>query len=202
MKGVKTMIYTVRPGDTLAEIASRFGIPLDTLIQLNPNILDANQINIGQEIFIPDDEDAEEPTARPRPRPIRRGTQYALRRVNNLLVISFANKNNYSQGETIVLYLIKVNIGNSPITLHYSTTQRFDFTASANNQQWTWSRGRAFGYQQADVVIEPGECEVYTANWDQEANNGSQMTGNINITGWNIADRLENQRLNFTIRIR
>lgn len=44
--------YTVQPGDTLAEIADRFGIALDSLVQLN-NIVDQNLIQVGQVLLIP-----------------------------------------------------------------------------------------------------------------------------------------------------
>ncbi len=194
------MIYTVEPGDTLAEIARRFGVPLDRLVQLNQDIENINQLFIGQQIFIPDDVEPGAPEPIPLPEPI--GTQYAFSRTNNLLLISFANKSNYRQGETVGLYLIKVNIGSRPISLHYSTTQRVDFTATANSQEWTWSNGRAFGYQQADLVIEPNGCEVFTASWDQQTDNGRQITGNVEITGWNVTERLNEERLTFLISIR
>lgn len=44
--------YTVVPGDTLAAIAERYGIPLEELVQLN-NIADPSLINVGQELLIP-----------------------------------------------------------------------------------------------------------------------------------------------------
>lgn len=194
------MIYKVQPGDTLAEIANRFGVPLATLIELN-DIQNINEIFIGQELFIPD---GEEPVERePEPRPVRKPetAQFAIRRINNLLLIAFASKSNYRKGETVILYLIKINIGNSPVSFHYSTAQRFDFTAETNNLEWTWSRERSFAFQQADVVIEPEECEVYSARWDQKSNDNRQMTGNIEITGWNIAERIDQARLTFSINI-
>jgi LysM repeat protein len=41
--------YVVRPGDTLSEIATRTGISLTTLEQLNPT-LQANAITVGQRV--------------------------------------------------------------------------------------------------------------------------------------------------------
>jgi LysM repeat protein len=35
-------------------IAQRFGVPLNRLIQANPNIPDPNRITPGMQIFIPD----------------------------------------------------------------------------------------------------------------------------------------------------
>ncbi|MCB0061586.1 MAG: LysM peptidoglycan-binding domain-containing protein, partial [Caldilineaceae bacterium] len=44
--------YTVQSGDTLAEIADRFGVSLDLLIAVN-NIADRNLIAVGQVLLIP-----------------------------------------------------------------------------------------------------------------------------------------------------
>ncbi|MCI0395779.1 MAG: LysM peptidoglycan-binding domain-containing protein [Chloroflexi bacterium] len=44
--------YTIQPGDTLAEIAERFGVTLDALAQVN-NIADINRIEVGQVLVIP-----------------------------------------------------------------------------------------------------------------------------------------------------
>lgn len=45
--------YVVQPGDTLGEIARRYGVALDALVALN-RIEDANLIEVGQELRIPD----------------------------------------------------------------------------------------------------------------------------------------------------
>ncbi len=47
------LIYVYKDGDTLWEIATAFGISLDNLILANPQIKDANEINPGAEIYIP-----------------------------------------------------------------------------------------------------------------------------------------------------
>ena len=46
--------YTVRAGDTLYNIARRYNIPMQMLIDYNPQITNPNMISIGQEINIPD----------------------------------------------------------------------------------------------------------------------------------------------------
>lgn len=47
------MNYTVMPGDTMYEIATRFGISLDAILQANPNIGNPDLIYPGQVIVIP-----------------------------------------------------------------------------------------------------------------------------------------------------
>jgi len=47
------ILYTVRAGDTMFNIANRFGIPLNCLIRFNPQIPNPNQINPGQVLCVP-----------------------------------------------------------------------------------------------------------------------------------------------------
>jgi len=49
------MKYTVMPGDTLYQIANRYGVPVDELLKANPDIKDPNLIYPGQLIEIPVD---------------------------------------------------------------------------------------------------------------------------------------------------
>ena len=44
--------YTVQAGDTLSKIAKRYGTTVSNIMALNPQILDANKISIGQVIRI------------------------------------------------------------------------------------------------------------------------------------------------------
>lgn len=46
-------IYTVRSGDTLSAIAQRFGVTVQQLLAVNPQITNANVIFVGQQICIP-----------------------------------------------------------------------------------------------------------------------------------------------------
>lgn len=47
------MDYVIQPGDTLAGIAARFGVTLESLIQANPILVNPNAIYPGQIIHIP-----------------------------------------------------------------------------------------------------------------------------------------------------
>ncbi|NLW56575.1 MAG: LysM peptidoglycan-binding domain-containing protein, partial [Firmicutes bacterium] len=46
-------LYTVRAGDTMFNIANRFGVPLNCLIRFNPQIPNPNLIFPGQVICVP-----------------------------------------------------------------------------------------------------------------------------------------------------
>jgi LysM repeat protein len=47
------VVYVVRPGDTLARIAARYGVTVRAILAANPGIVNPNQIYIGQRIVIP-----------------------------------------------------------------------------------------------------------------------------------------------------
>jgi LysM repeat protein len=47
--GTQRRTYTVRPGDTLALISERTGVPVEELEELNPRI-DPNSLTVGQKI--------------------------------------------------------------------------------------------------------------------------------------------------------
>ena len=44
--------YVVQPGDSLANIAARFGVSIDAIVAANPGI-DPNRMNVGQTLIIP-----------------------------------------------------------------------------------------------------------------------------------------------------
>src|SRR6266403_5511209 len=46
-------IYKVKPGDSLSAIASKYGLPLQDLLQANQQIQNPNVIKVGQKINIP-----------------------------------------------------------------------------------------------------------------------------------------------------
>src|SRR5215510_8746058 len=48
------MTYTVKPGDNLSKIASRYGVTLSQLLQANPQIQDPNKIKVGDVINTPE----------------------------------------------------------------------------------------------------------------------------------------------------
>ncbi len=82
-------IYRVVRGDTMFEIAQRFGISLESLIRANPQIADPNRIFPGQEICVPI-----------APQPIcPNGTLYTVRSGDTLFEI--ARRNNITLASLI-----------------------------------------------------------------------------------------------------
>ena len=47
------VVYIVRPGDTLARIAARYGVTVQAILRANPSIRNPDRIYIGQRIVIP-----------------------------------------------------------------------------------------------------------------------------------------------------
>lgn len=47
------IVYAVRRGDTLYNIARRFGVTIQSIIQANPQIADPNVLEIGQRVCVP-----------------------------------------------------------------------------------------------------------------------------------------------------
>ena len=49
---IPSVLYTVRPGDTLSSISSKFAIPQLTLLQNNPSLINSPYLQVGQTIVI------------------------------------------------------------------------------------------------------------------------------------------------------
>ncbi|MSQ24571.1 MAG: LysM peptidoglycan-binding domain-containing protein [Chloroflexi bacterium] len=49
---VEPIMYEVRPGDNLTEIAWRLGIDVDTIVNNNPRLADADQIRVGEKLLV------------------------------------------------------------------------------------------------------------------------------------------------------
>lgn len=76
--------YVVQPGDTMFSIAQRFGIPLHTLIQANPQIRNPDVIIVGEIIRIPK-RSPSVPPHRPGPTP---GRRYVVRSGDTMFLIA------------------------------------------------------------------------------------------------------------------
>lgn len=205
--------YTVQSGDTLYEIARRFGTSVERLAQIN-NITNPELIYPGQVLTIPD---AAGPTAPPETGgtagtgagasdEATTAANRATRVVRGLQYTIFTDKSTYRLGEEVLITLIKTNITRSPITLRYSTAQRFDFIirrSQTGREVWRWSRGRSFAQVTSQVILRPGESQVFRARWDQTNNQGRLVEpGTFIIEGYNVAVGYEGVAVSTTVRVR
>ena len=51
-RALEPFVYRVRPGDTLLDVAWKLGIDLDTIVNNNSNLVDADRIRIGDELLV------------------------------------------------------------------------------------------------------------------------------------------------------
>jgi LysM repeat protein len=185
--------YTVRPGDTLTSIARRFGTTVANLAALN-QIADPDLINVGQTLLVSADGDVGAD-----------GSQSVNSRViDGLRYVLATDRRRYRRGEPVNITLFKTNISSRPITLFYTTGQRFEFEAVRTDGTvvWRWSRGRQFTQATATVTLQPGESQVFTAAWDQRNQQGNLVAPQtITIRGFNWARELRNQSVSTNIVI-
>lgn len=136
-------VYTVVPGDTLAEIARRYNTTVERILELN-NIPDPDMLTVGMKLNIDTSFAGGGAGAGSPAGPHTTGF------FDGILFTLAADRARYSQGETIRLTLVKVNVTSSPVTLHYRTGQRFDLAAFQGGQEvWRWSAPRLY----------PGVCQ-------------------------------------------
>lgn len=92
-------------------------------------------------------------------------------------------------GEKLTLTLTVTNRNTAPLTLAFSSGQRFDFFVSApasaalNNrvarqaQLWNWAYDKGFIAVISDETLAPGASRVYSAEWDGRNNKGELLEG-------------------------
>ncbi len=194
--------YTVQTGDTLFQIAQRFGTTVERLTQLN-NLTNPDVINVGQVLTIP-----ETATAGVTGTEVDlSGTeQNETRRVRGLLYRLITNRREYARGEPVIITLVKTNVTNRNITLRYRTAQRFDFVVRRGPGQaeiWRWSRGRFFAQVVSTVILRPGESQTFRVTWDQRSDRGQLVPPSFyTIEGYNVAEGYAGEAVSTVIRIR
>jgi len=189
-------VYTVVPGDTLAEIARRYNTTVERILELN-NIPDPDMLTVGMKLNIDTSFAGGGAGAGSPAGPHTTGF------FDGILFTLAADRARYSQGETIRLTLVKVNVTSSPVTLHYRTGQRFDLAAFQGGQEvWRWSANRVFTQASARVVLRPGETQSFRAAWDQRDRAGRLIApGPVTIRGYNSAEEFRNRFLSLNVRV-
>ena len=124
-------------------------------------------------------------------------SEYVQAETKRLKVVLIADKAIYAPGEPIMLTLRVINDSQKPISLSFSTAQRFDLLMQ--NQQgrevWRWSAGRFFAQILGKEVLKPSGGELlYHAKVEKKFPQGaytvkaiiralgSQMSATINVT--------------------
>ncbi|NIR47315.1 hypothetical protein GWO43_02420 [candidate division KSB1 bacterium] len=87
-------------------------------------------------------------------------------------------------GDTVDLTLFVTNSRTTPVTLHFSSGQSFDFyarVASADRGAivWNWAHDKAFIQVLRNVDLEAAETRSYQVTWDGRDNRGRFITGEV-----------------------
>jgi len=90
-------------------------------------------------------------------------------------------------GEKLTLTLTVTNRNTAPLTLTYSSGQKFDFFATAAPAAtsrvpaqaflWNWAYDKAFIAIVIEETLQPGESRTYSAEWDGRSNKGDLLEG-------------------------
>ena len=222
--------YVVRAGDTLTDIARRFGTTVQAIMAAN-NLADPNFLVIGQVLFIPVGDTIPQPPRPPQPpqppqpprppqppqppqpprppqppqppSPPSPGRPTVTRTFDGVEYTLSLNKSRYRIGENIIIRLRKRNILRVPLTLTYRTSQRVDFRVTRDNRPiWQWSTGRFFTPAAGSDTLQPGESKTYRLVWNQRADSTLLRPGRYTLTGWNLATPSIRLSLDFEIERR
>ncbi|SFR14463.1 BsuPI-related putative proteinase inhibitor [Desulfoscipio geothermicus] len=185
--------YTVKPGDTLAEIAARFGTTVQQLVAVN-NIANPNYIRVGQKLMIP--------TGVVTPGQPGEGA-YDTRIVDGLRYELRTDRRRYRRGDRVLITFRKCNISGRNINLYYSTGQRFDIVALRNGREvWRWSDDQFFTQVESRVVLQPGECQTFNATWDLRNKQGNYVAfDDFTLRAFNMARELRNFSVDTVIQV-
>lgn len=90
------------------------------------------------------------------------------------------DKERYAPGEPIALTLTATNRAGQPVTLHFSSGQRYDFTIEdgAGRTVWRWAADKGFIQMLGEEALEPGGALAY-----RELFAGRLAPGTYRITG-------------------
>ncbi len=192
--------YIVRAGDTLSQIAARYGTTVAAIVEAN-NLTNPDLIFVGQVLLIPVSEETPQPppdcppcppthpSPPSPPTPTPPSTRPVVTRTFDGVQYTLSlNKGVYRLGEQIIIRFRKKNILNVPLTLTYRTSQKVDFRVTRDDRLvWQWSQGRVFTQAITTDRLQPGEEIVYREVWNQRADGIITRPGLYRLTGWNLA---------------
>lgn len=82
----------------------------------------------------------------------------------------------YPVGAPVVLTLTVTNPARSPVTLEFSSGQKYDFEVRRAGQVvWRWAADRMFTQALTSLTLGPGERLSFSERWNQKDNQGQQV---------------------------
>lgn len=94
---------------------------------------------------------------------------------SQLTVRLTTDKDTYKAGEPIQLRLVLANEGSKPITLEFTSSQRYDFEIRNAKDElvWRWSDEMGFAQMLGSETVEPGGELHYEEEFAQTLDSGS-----------------------------
>lgn len=83
----------------------------------------------------------------------------------------------YGPGEQVEVTLRARNAGSAPISITFTSGQRFDLIVRRprGDEVWRWSHDKAFIQVFGTVTLQPGETLSYQVAWDQQDYQGRRV---------------------------
>jgi len=108
-------------------------------------------------------------------------------------------KGKFSQSEIIPLRLRLTNTSDQKITLHFPSSQKFDFSVKDKdgNEIWRWSANKSYAMSLTTLEIKPGEHQDFFAKIEA----GVLKSGSYSVEGTSSADELFNETLSIDITV-
>jgi len=141
-----------------------------------------------------------------RPHALAEGTP-ARRRAGSagapLQVTLRTDKKEYRAGEPVQITLEARNAGGAPLTLQFSSGQKYDLEVRRGETPvWKWSHDRFFTQAFVQVPLAPHQSVVYHETWKQQDDQGRPVPpGDYQITGYLTTYQTPSPRDQATIRI-
>lgn len=109
-------------------------------------------------------------------------------RDNGLELDLLLSRTQIVKGESVAMTLHVKNKRNTPLVLHFSDGQMFDFIvvqdpldATAEALVWRWSHDRVFTQALSNLTLTPGEERSFQVTWDGRNNQRDAVTGEFAV---------------------
>ncbi|KJS13520.1 MAG: hypothetical protein VR67_03785 [Peptococcaceae bacterium BRH_c8a] len=158
--------HLIRAGETPALIAERYGVPERWLYQAN-NYYGTDYARPGRRIYIPDYEydyyDYPRQWGRNR---YRDGMRYEI----------ITGRKHFRPSKEIPVIFSYCNLSDRPRTLRYDDARLYDIVTSRGGREiWRWSDGYNYDRGSQTMLLQPGECRTYQADWDLRDRHGAYV---------------------------